>query len=220
VTNAINIQPTGLITDYYHLMNLSPKFVVIVPSTAITDATNTTPIRITLSKDSNLRTGQRVVIGSVTSNTNANGNRYLKRLNNKTYELYSDANLQNPIVGNGIFSNGSGLIYQVVYNYAKDLKSNRKFSILNEPNIYSPFYEIGSSAIRIYPQDVPCSEVTIDYISTPVLIDVQNASTDLLLTYSERFLEFIADETCRLMGLYSRDVELNTGSQAEMIQQP
>lgn len=220
-SNVLSLIVAGTgITDYYHMMNLSAKFVQVMQSAVITDATNTTPIRITFSRDTNLRTGSNIVVSGITTNTNANGTRYLKRLNNKVYELYSDINLQNPVAGNGVYSGTVGIAYNITYNYAKDLKKNRKFSVLNEPTVHSPFYEIGSTNVKIYPDSVPCSEVTVDYISTPVLIDVGDATTDLLAFYNDRFLEFVADEACRLMGMYSRDTELNQGETAEIFQQP
>ena len=49
------------------------------------------------------------------------------------------------------------------------METNRKFSVLNEATTTDPFYEIGSGVIRVYPLTPPCSEVTVDYLSTPTL---------------------------------------------------
>lgn len=219
-SNTINLQAGGAgISDYFRLYNLSAKFVLPMNVNVIA-ASNTTPIRITLSASTNLRTGELVVISGITSNTNANGSRYLKKVSSKIFELYSDINLLNPIAGNGTYSGTAGQISRVIYNFTKNLKPNRKFSVLNEPTVYDPFIEVANNLIKIYPLTSACSEATVDYISTPTYIDVTDNVTDLLLVYSQRFLYFLADETCRLMGLYSRDPELMQGEQAEMIQQP
>jgi len=183
----------------------------------ITSATATTPIRITLAGEVNLRNGEAVQIASV--NAQANGTRYVKRLRNDLFELYSDKYLITPIVGVTAFS-GTGLINRIIYNDAYDMKSNRKFSNLNAPSVYDPYYEIANTVMKIYPIDLTCTQITMDYVSIPVYIDVTNASTDLLTIYSERFIYFIADETARLMAMSMRDDNLMIQSQSEITNQP
>jgi hypothetical protein len=185
----------------------------------VTGALNTSPIKITLSGDTNLRTNEQVVISGVTTNTNANGTRYVRMSNYKKGMLYADANLLTPIAGNGVYSGTSGSISRVVYNDAKVYHSNRKFSVLNSPDYNHPYYELADSLVKIYPLTWSCSEISVDYISTPTFIDVNDGTIDLLDTYSERFVYFIADETCKLMALSDRDIELAANSQAE-IQSP
>lgn len=198
------------ISDYYHIMNLRCGFAVPVgvsvgSSVYIVEATQSTPVRIRLSVNSNLRTGSRVLIAGVTINTNANGVRYLKRVSGKWYELYSDENFAIPIIGNGTYTGTTGRITASVLNNAKNLKTNRKFSILNKADTNNPFYEIASGNLVIYPLAVPCTLVELDYISTPSYIDVSDGSTDLLLTYSQRFIYRVMDETAKLMGMASHD---------------
>lgn len=219
-TNTVDLIAGGTgISDYYHMMNLKAKFVVPLAPNYITQALNTSPLRIQLNKDSNLRTGEQVVVSGVTTNTNANGTRYLKMMNHKKYQLYSDVNLITPIIGNGIYNGTSGSISRVVYNYAKDYHSNRKFSTLNEPDVYNPYYEIASTVVKVYPLSWVCSEVTVDYVSVPVYIDVTDASIDLLETYSTRFIDYLADKVCELMGESSRDDGLIMNTSQEL-QQP
>jgi len=220
-TNTVNLIVGGAgITDYHHAMNVKAKFVVPLTGNYIETATNTNPVRIGLRKHSNLRTGEAVLIQGVTTNTNANGTRYLKRLKNNLYELYSDMNLLTPVVGNGNYVGSVGSISRIDYNTAYDMKSNRKFSTLDSPTTKDPYYEIADTVMKIYPLEWPCTEVSVDYISVPTYIDITDNVVDLLGTYSQRFLDFICDESAKLMGLYIRDLQLANQSQSEITNQP
>jgi hypothetical protein len=216
-SNTLDLIPGGAgMTDYHHVMNVKAQYIMPL-GVNITSATATTPIRITLAGEVNLRNGEAVQIASV--NAQANGTRYVKRLRNDLFELYSDKYLITPIVGVTAFS-GTGLINRIIYNDAYDMKSNRKFSNLNAPSVYDPYYEIANTVMKIYPIDLTCTQITMDYVSIPVYIDVTNASTDLLTIYSERFIYFIADETARLMAMSMRDDNLMIQSQSEITNQP
>lgn len=215
--NTLDLIPGGAgMTDYHHVMNVKAQYIMPI-GVNITTATASTPLRITLSGEVNLRDGEAVQIASV--NAQANGTRYVKRLKDDLFELYSDRYLTNPIVGVTAFT-GAGLINRIIYNDAFDLKSNRKFSSLNEPTVYDPYYEIANTVMKIYPLDLTCTQITIDYISIPTYIDVTNSTTDLLGIYSERFIYFIADESARLMAMSMRDDNLMMQSQSEITNQP
>lgn len=217
-TNTIDLIVGGAaISDYHHVMNLKAKYVVAFTDVTIIEATATTPIRITLSGDVNLRDGEGVLISGV--NAQANGTRYVKRYKNDLFGLYADARLTTPIVGITAFT-GNGTISRIIYNDAYDMKSNRKFSDLNKPTVYNPYYEVANTVMKIYPIDQTCSEITIDYVSVPVYIDVTDSTTDLLGIYSLRFIYFIADETARLMAMSMRDDNLMMQTQSEITNQP
>lgn len=222
VNNEIDIIPGGSgITDYFHLLNMRCLFVSALENVYITIASNTTPIRITVSSiDTPLRTNSYALLQSVTGNTNANGLRYLKQYNYQMYGLYSDSTLSNPVAGNGAYSGTSGRISQVVYNYAGNINAQLKPSRMNNPDIYNPGFEVSDTVIKVYPLNMPCTEVTVDYISTPVYIDVTDTTIDLLETYSMRFLDYIADEMCKLLAFSSRDGVMAANESSELIQQP
>lgn len=216
-SNTLDLIPGGAgMTDYHHVMNVKAQYIMPL-GVNIISATATTPLRITLASDVNLRNGEAVQIASV--NAQANGTRYVKRLRNDLFELYSDKYLITPIVGVTSFT-GTGLINRIIYNDAYDMKSNRKFSNLNAPSVYDPYYEIANTVLKIYPLDLTCTQITMDYISIPTYIDVTNNTTDLLGIYSERFIYFIADETARIMGMSMRDDSLMMQSQSEITNQP
>jgi len=206
ITNTISLILGGAgIADYFRMMNLKAQFIVPLTGNYISEALNSTPIRITLNKKSNLRSKENVIVSGVTVNTNANGTRYVKMVNPSKYSLYSDVNLLNPIASNGLYTGTVGTISRVVYNSAKDMHSNRKFSKLNEPTVHNPKFEIANGLVKVYPLTWVCSEVTVDYISTPTYVDVDEGTIDLLQTYSSRFIYFLADEVVKLFGEQSRD---------------
>lgn len=206
VSNAVSLIPGGSgIDDYFHMMNVQCMFVVPLQGNFIITAPTGTPILITLYKVSNLRSGERVVISGITGNTNANGTRYVKRLTDTRFQLYNDSKLTSPVASNGTYSGTSGTISRVINNYAKNLHSGRKFSRLNAPTYHNPFYEIALASVKIYPLDWTCSQITADYVSIPTYIDVSDSTIDLLATYSERYLYYIADKTVLLMGESSRE---------------
>lgn len=216
-SNTLDLIPGGAaMTDYHHVMNVKAKYIMPL-GVSIVSASATTPLRITLASDVNLRNGEAVQIASV--NAQANGTRYVKRLRNDLFELYSDKYLITPIVGVTAFT-GTGLINRIIYNDAYDMKSNRKFSTLNAPSVYDPYYEIANTVMKIYPIDLTCTQITMDYVSIPTYIDVTDSITDLLGIYSERFIYFIADETARIMGMSMRDDSLMMQSQSEITNQP
>lgn len=209
VSNEVDLIIGGTgIDDYFQIMHLKALFPISLTGNYITTATNTSPIRITMFKDTNLRTGEMVSISGVTTNTNTNGVRYVKRLKNEVFELYSDINLLTPVTGNGAYTGTSGVVSKLLYNTGFNIKGGRKFSYLNPPTPQDPEYEIADTVLKIYPLTLPCSEITVDYVSTPVYIDVPDNTIDLLETYSERFIEYLCDQTALLMGLSMRDIEL------------
>lgn len=192
------------ISDYYHMMNMRCSFVIPLTGNYITNASSTTPIQFTLFKDSNLATGENVIISGATGNTNTNGSRYVQMLNRSKGKLYSDENLLTAVASNGLFS-GTATISRVVNNYAHNLASSQKFSALNGPTYNDPYYEIASGLVKIYPLNWACGTVVVDYISLPVYIDVTDAVIDLYATYSTRFIDALSDQTIKLMGESSRD---------------
>lgn len=221
INNEVDIRVSALnttgIDDYHHIMNMSAKFIILFQSVDIVAASATTPLRLTISRDVNLRSGESVLIAGV--NAQANGTRYVKRLRNDLFELYSDQYLTTPIVGTSTTVGATPTISRIIYNDAYNMKSNRKFSELNAPSVYKPFYEVADTVLKIYPNRV-CSEIKIDYISVPAYIDVTDSTDDLLEVYSFRFIQFIADETARLMALSMRDDALNAQEQGEILNQP
>lgn len=206
-----------MIPDYWHILAIKALFSQRIYDITITGASNTSPISITLASYNKLRTGDKITISGVLGNTNANGTFYIKKTNNFKVALYSDINLQNPVVGNGAYTSG-GIISEVVYRYCTPYISSAKIGFLNIPNITMPSYEIADDYLKIYPQEQICSEVTIDYIKTPdKVIDVTDNVTDLTLYYPEKFIYAIINQAAILFAQEVRDTELFQESSQEAI---
>ncbi len=196
------------VSDYWHLLAIRCLFNTPLYGITIDDATNRTPILITTNKRSIIRSGSQIVISGVLGNTAANGTFYAQVKNDFAIALYSDVNLQAPVVGNGAYVSG-GIISIVNNNIASPLTSKMKQGVLNIPTAQSPYFEIANTQIKIYPLTQTCSGVTLDYIRIPsVVIDVADAVTDLTLYYPEKFLFGIVNEAISIFAEMTRDPEL------------
>lgn len=218
--NSGKITSTYTISDYWHLLAVKAKFSTIFYGYTITDATNTAPIVLTFNKRNPFRSQDYLNIAGVTGNTNANGNYYLKKLNDFKGALYADTNFQIPIAGNGAYVSG-GAISNITYNYCTPYISEQKISVIVKPTATDPSFEISDNLIRIYPLDLTCSEVTADYISLPPAYIITTDNTlDLTLFYPDKFLYYVADTAARLFALQIRDSELYTGENNEQVKNP
>lgn len=212
------------ITDYLHLLAMQPRFSVPL-NVNITSASNTTPIVITINKLTNLRDGDMVDIAGVSGNTAANGTRFVKQIyadyvyNKFAFALYSDAKLTQGISGNGVYVSG-GSMSRIFLNWVKKKNSYRKYSIFGIPTVNDPYYEIADGKLKILPLTETCTSISIDYLKKPtVIVDVNDAVIDLEITYPLSYLYFLADETAKLMAIYSRDGELYNAEEVEIAQQ-
>lgn len=213
VGGQLTITSTGIVPDYLHLLAIKCKFTAPL-FINLSAATNATPIVITVTERSNLRTGDNVDIAGVIGNTNANGVFYLKKLSDFKFSLYSDIDLQVPVSGNAAYISG-GTISRVYYRYAKLIRSDNKISTFATPTVDYPRYETVTNLIKIYPAN--CQQVTLDYVTTAaVLIDVSNNTTDLELTYSYQFLQYIITTAASIFSGQVKDGEQQRTSEIDL----
>lgn len=199
---ALNTSLLG-IGDYLHLLAVKAHFNKPLFLTVI-DATNTTPIVIELEDRNNLRTGEQIKFSGFLGNTNANGDFYIRKLNEFQFALYQDSNLQTPQAGNGNYTSG-GTLSRIFFNYCKQYVSDTKISVLNTPTESNPRFEIANSNLRIYPTG--STEIRIDYIKKFPPIDVADNVVDLELVYPLKFLEYIIDKSSTIFFQMVRDSE-------------
>ena len=204
-----------MVDDYWALLALKAKYEQTLQFT-ITSATNLTPIRIGVNKRNNIKTGEVINISGVNGNSNANGDRYVKKINTYQYDLYSDKDLTIPIGGNGIFA-GVGTIKRIHYKSATPYYSSRQISEYSKPSITSPQFDRADNQIKILPNDSVCSELTLDYITVPPIeIDVANTTLDLDNYFHYDFLIMVCDKAKEMFFLRSKDFE---SVQGEVISQ-
>lgn len=198
---------TGVVTsakmaaDYYHYLWGEATFVN--PTKYLCHATNTSPVKLTLNKRTSLRSGDKIRVTGFGAG-NANGDFYVKFLNEKLLALYTDKNLTVPLSGSGI--TGTGSISEVVTSELKDKKYDQKGAILGTPTVLNPYFQIGKLQFHVYPEDKVCETVKIDYVKKlPVTIDTANTTDDLLKYYTDYFLYNIIDRAAVLFSNAMRD---------------
>lgn len=198
-----------LISDYNHLLTLSAKYSKRITNLFITNATNTSPITITINSiNNNIKTGELITISGIIGNTNANGTFYVKKTGSKTFELYLDKEFLIPSSGNYAYR-GNGNIYRSLYNTAIPLFSYRKISDYDNPTVDIPAYEREENGLSILPHSSACTEITADYISSPVVkIISTDTAINLSNTYSEVFLITILNKAVDLFSQRVKDTEL------------
>jgi len=194
------------VSSHQELLALKAKFNQVL-QLSVTDATNTSPIRIKIDKRNNIKTGELINISGVNGNLNANGDRYVKKINTYQFDLYSDKDLTNAVNGNGVFG-GAGTINRVQYKSATPFFSSRQISEYSKPSIYSPQFDRADNLLKILPNDSTCVEVTLDYISNPsVTIDVADNAIDLENYFHYDFLIRVIDTAKDMFFARSKDFE-------------
>lgn len=217
VGNQLTTTSTGLIPDYNHLLSIKATFTVNL-FVSLEDATNTTPIRITTATRTNLRTGDHVTISGVIGNTNANGTFYLRKVSDFGFQLYSDEFLQNAVSGNAAYISG-GAVSRIYDNYCTMIRSDEKIGILAQATVDYPKYETAENRIKIYPANQVCQSVTMDYITTAVVVpDVSNSTTDLELTYPFQFLQYLVTVAAEIYSGEVKDTEQQRSQEIDLSQ--
>ena len=185
-------------TDYNHLLAVKAKFEQTL-TYKVTDITNTQPIKIVLDTiNNNIISREQVVVSGVLSNTNANGTKYFKKINRKTFGLYNDEELTSVTYGNGSFQ-GLPKLKRVFYNYCVPTVSIEKINNYDDASMSKPKFEQGDKTIKLLPAN--CTEITMDYISNAVVfIDVANTTIDLLDTYNQEFLYLVISKAVQIFS--------------------
>jgi len=211
--NEVDINGTDFMNEF------SVKCNFIKPYVSIISASNTSPIKLTLTDRTNLRSGTYIQLAGVSGNTAANGLFYLKQLNDFQFSMYTDINLTNPSSGNGAYVSG-GQISKVIQTVAYSLDANQKSDILSQATISEPRYLIADGAFKMYPLTENCASIYLDYASNPVVfIDATYNTIDLELTYTVNFLNMVNNQIGELVKQSEKDPEM-VNSFREQLNQP
>lgn len=214
--NSASLTYPNMVYDYDHLMALKAKYLEQYVGVSVTKATNATPIRITISGQNNIRSKQPIFISGVVGNTSANGYYYAKKINSTTIDLYSNESLTTPSSGNGTYASG-GAVYNVFYKYCTPYYSERKIAHLTDPKVDRPKFEDSNNTIKVYPLDVTCQEITLDYVSVPtIFIDPLDNVLDLELYYPFDFLLFVVEVCKDIFFSNTKDFESIQKSQLDI----
>jgi hypothetical protein len=206
-----------LVSDFNYLLAAKQKYYQRIKA-KVTGASNAQPIVMTLDKRNNLKSGEYVYQSGIVGNTNANGNFYIKKLNNFKYALYRDKDLTIPVSGNGEYQ-GIGVVDRIFYKVATPMFSSTKIDQFEQASVSNPKYERADGLLKFHPLDQTCQEVSIDYVTLPpVAIDVTNGVIDLEDTYAPEFLYYVLEKAVNLFAQYFKDTELYQTSAIELKQ--
>lgn len=198
-----------LLSDYYRLL-IAKARVIENDELTVSAASNYTPIKVKVTGQNNLRSGDQITISGITGNTNANGDFYIRKSNSKEFELFSDAILKVPVAGNANYISG-GTVVRSNYEYCKELVSDKKIAVYSWSDPYTPLYETTDKYLKFHPEENVIDQVTIDYCKVPKEIDFNDTTTDYTLFYNDKFLLYLIDQAAKTFGFEIRDTELYNG---------
>jgi hypothetical protein len=202
-----SVVTTDMVQDYMHLFSVRAAY--IFENEDEIDSVLATPskIEITLQKRSQLRDGNKITIsGALPINNGLNGERYVKQIGTRRYRLYNDEELLSPVVATSAYVSG-GVITSMKMNSCFQLKPDQYVQKVDAPTKRFPRYQMADNAIIIEPKS-NLQYVEMDYIKLPPFeIDPLNNDTDLLLYYSQEFIEYLVDFTARLFDLDTKNMQ-------------
>jgi hypothetical protein len=201
-----SVVTSNMIQDYMHLFSIRAAY--LFQNEDEIDSVNATPskIEITLQKRSQLRDGNKITISGVVGANGMNGERYVKQIGTRRYRLYNDEELLSPVVATSAYISG-GTITSTKMNSCFQLKPDQYVQKIDTPTKRFPRYQMADNAIVIEPKS-NLQYVEMDYIKLPPFeIDPLNNDTDLLLYYSQEFIEYLVDYTARLFDLDTKNVQ-------------
>jgi hypothetical protein len=202
-----NVVTTDMVQDYMHLFSVRAAYIFENEDEINSVAATPSKIEITLQKRSQLRDGNKITIsGALPINNGLNGERYVKQIGTRRYRLYNDQELLSPVVATAAYISG-GVITSTKINSCFQLKPDQYVQKVDSPTKRFPRYQMADNAIIIEPKS-NLQYVEMDYIKLPPFeIDPLNNDTDLLLYYSQEFIEYLVDYTARLFDLDTKNVQ-------------
>ena len=193
------------ITDYMHLFAVTAAYEFSNVDEIQSVQCSPQNAFITLVKKSKLRNGDKITISGIVGSTSLNGDKYLNQVGTKRYQLYEDADVETPTVGNAKYVSG-GVITSVRENACFPIKPDMAdVQKIDVPSKYFPRYQMADNALIIEPK-ADLKYVKADYIKLPPFnINPLDNNVDLLLYYSEEFLQNFIDYAARLFALETKD---------------
>ena len=201
-----NVVTTDMVQDYMHLFSVRAAYTFENEDEIDSVAATPSKIEITLQKRSQLRDGNKITISGAVGANGMNGVRYVKQIGTRRYRLYNDEELLSPVVATSAYISG-GTITSTKMNSCFQLKPDQYVQKVDSPTKRFPRYQMADNAIIIEPKS-NLQYVEMDYIKIqPFEIDPLNNETDLLLYYSQEFIEYLVDFTARLFDLDTKNVQ-------------
>lgn len=214
-------QNTGQITHAYmledmmHPLAMKTTFVGGISYTIA--SVNVSTAAITFNTKTPFRTGSQIRIENALGVVNLNGDFYIQELGRagKKAKLYTDAALTTQPVLSGTYQ-GSGKTRLIVTESATKLFPDRRIAPSSDADEWTPKYGTDTSGFNLYPSDLSCTSLEVDYIKQPVItVDVDDASTDLEAYYPYKFLMHVKDRCVTAWMLRMREPEFAAPQEQE-----
>lgn len=216
-----NFTTSKMVYDYMHLFACKAKFLTPCNDVTISSTAIGSPIRVTTKYISSLRTGDKIDTSGFSVAT-ANGSFYVKVINSKQFDLYSqyDGNTFSGPSSATTAGTAQGVVSRETYNYTTPVYSDRKIDAFGW-DVNSPGIETANKRLKIYPLNRTCPEITLDYMKVPTsFVDVNDNVLDLDLVYSGKFMYLVVATAADLYATPSHDQLLHKDMQIEIMQNP
>lgn len=200
----------------------------------------TTPITVTLDRDSNIRSTEFIQF-SVTNSAivpDATFQGYVKQITKRKYALYSDVFLNVPLATADFpLVTATSTVYYVWRKYIKremrSLNLDTKGNVLNRPTAWRPRFQMDgqvftSGRLILFPDNVNLPDKNFIYWYNVHIDELKNptapiVSDDITVTlediYAREFLYLVMEEAAREYAKEKRDQELFTTSTNETLTQ-
>lgn len=199
-----NVTTPQTLADYLHLFAVTPVYHIPAGNIS-TIISKPSSVVVVMEKLSQLRTGTKIHLSGVNAPSSINGTWYVKQVGQKSFQLYSDKALLDPVLGTAKYTSG-GAIYYVSETKAFQFKPDQ-LNYLDEPSQKFPRWAISDNAILFEPE-VGLQSAYFDYLTQlPVEIDPENTTTDLLLYCSYEFWMYVIDVCATQFDLNTRNAQ-------------
>lgn len=192
------------ITDYLRLNSIKVKYKV--ESKIEISGFNVTPKKVEFIVDSfcRLRSGDLIALNGVQGTTFANGDWYVKQTAPKKYQIFEDALLTIPVLGNSRYT-GGGTLFEYITTEPVFQDKPDEINSIDKPSFMFPRWYMSEGAILVEPS-LYLNSVFVSYLRIPPFtIDPLNNTLDLLLYMPQELIEFLVDYAAKLFDLETKD---------------
>lgn len=192
------------ILDYLRLNSIKVRYKV--KSKIQISAFNVTPNKVEFIVDSfcRLRSGDFIALSGILGTISANGEWYIKQTAPKRYQIFQDALLTVPVLGNSRYL-GGGTLYEYIVTEPVFQEKPDEISVIDKPSYEFPRWYMSEGAILLEPAQYLYS-ASISYLRIPPFtINPLDNTTDLLLYMPQELIEFLVDYAAKLFDLETKD---------------
>lgn len=219
VNNEITLNvPGSIVTDYLHYLYSEAEYAGKTYQFDGFTYNGTGAIKTFVSQVISLRSGQFLVFGNSNGMNEVAGNRYVKQVGRKVYELYADEDFTQPITSVSFIGEGTTAT-EFGYEKCMVLYSDQKIQTLDNASKRNPKIVVSNNVLKILPNG--STKLKLDYVAQPtVFIDPNNNTFDLETIYPMKFLYQIIDKAAEIFDIETKDPQSFQADMALATQNP